>query len=314
MTFRSEGSMSELPAMSHLPIGSHRLPHDWCKPGSRSKPLHVDVTAVGAVWKCFRCPEAGSSSICRKCGLPISFKKLANGKWCPTNPDGSDHECQGQGASSDRGGKSPQPIRSAQVHDTLSQYGRDLWADCNPIAGIALDYLQARRCVIPPIDGDLRWHPKLKHPSGYEGAALVALCTDAISCEPRTLHRTWIRADGRKADVDPERLLLKDHRKKGAVIRLWPDECVTTGLGIAEGIETSLCAAHAFTPMWSCIDAGNMAAFPVLAGIEALTIFADHDRAGLDAADELERRWHHAEVTIVTPERPDTDFADEVSV
>ena len=30
-------------------------------------------------------------SNCYKCGSPITFKRLANGKWCPTNPDGSDH-------------------------------------------------------------------------------------------------------------------------------------------------------------------------------------------------------------------------------
>ena len=28
---------------------------------------------------------------CEKCGLPLGFKQLASGKWCPTNPDGSDH-------------------------------------------------------------------------------------------------------------------------------------------------------------------------------------------------------------------------------
>lgn len=30
-------------------------------------------------------------SECRKCGNPIAFKRLASGKLCPTNPDGSDH-------------------------------------------------------------------------------------------------------------------------------------------------------------------------------------------------------------------------------
>ncbi len=29
--------------------------------------------------------------ICSKCGHTISFKRLPNGKWCPTNADGSDH-------------------------------------------------------------------------------------------------------------------------------------------------------------------------------------------------------------------------------
>jgi uncharacterized protein YifE (UPF0438 family) len=28
---------------------------------------------------------------CAKCGLPLGFKRLKSGKWCPTNPDGSDH-------------------------------------------------------------------------------------------------------------------------------------------------------------------------------------------------------------------------------
>lgn len=28
---------------------------------------------------------------CRKCGLPLKFKKLRSGKWSPTNLDGSDH-------------------------------------------------------------------------------------------------------------------------------------------------------------------------------------------------------------------------------
>lgn len=30
-------------------------------------------------------------SVCKKCGLELGWKKLPNGKWCPTNPDGSDH-------------------------------------------------------------------------------------------------------------------------------------------------------------------------------------------------------------------------------
>jgi len=29
--------------------------------------------------------------LCNKCHLPIAFRQLPSGKWCPTNPDGSDH-------------------------------------------------------------------------------------------------------------------------------------------------------------------------------------------------------------------------------
>ena len=30
-------------------------------------------------------------SVCRKCGLPLAFKRNARGKLVPTNTDGSDH-------------------------------------------------------------------------------------------------------------------------------------------------------------------------------------------------------------------------------
>jgi hypothetical protein len=126
----------------------------------------------------------------------------------------------------------------------------------------------------------------------------VALVTCAENREPLTLHRTWIRPDGRKAEVDPPRLLLGHHRKQGGVIRLWPDEAVTTGLAVAEGIETALAVATVYRPVWSGIDAGNLAALPALAGIEELLIMADHDDAGLHAARECAARWHREGVRV----------------
>lgn len=207
-----------------------------------------------------------------------------------------------------------QASRSAPVrHETLSDYGRELWAACMPLAGEALAYLQARACVIPPADGDLRWHPALKHPpSGLLVPALVALVTDALTGAPLTLHRTWIQANGNKAELDPPRMSLGGCRKQGGVVRLWPDEAVTLGLGVAEGIETCLSLAHAFTPVWACLDAGNLGAFPVLAGIESLLIGADHDDAGKAAAGACGARWAAAgrEVAIVIPPRHKADIND----
>jgi hypothetical protein len=54
---------------------------------------------------------------------------------------------------------------------------------------VAADYLAARRCALPHPEGDLRWHPEVRHPSGHVGPALLALVTDAVTCEPLTLHR-----------------------------------------------------------------------------------------------------------------------------
>lgn len=210
----------------------------------------------------------------------------------------------------------PEPER--HQHQTLSPYGLRLWASSLPLAGtVGAQYLLARGCLLPPADGDLRFLPAHRHPLGdYTGPALLALVTDAETGEPISLHTTFICADGTKpANLPgPARLLLGGHRKAGGVIRLWPDEAVTTGLGVGEGIESCLSLAHALAPVWSAIDAGNLAALPVLGGIEALTVAQDNDPAGRRAAQALAGRYTAAGCTaaIVSAEHDGADLNDEL--
>lgn len=264
-----------------LELGNHRMPCPACARTERDKALGVTIEHSGrGVAHCFRCDFT---------------------------------ETWRDERASTQAGTYKAPAQSAPRHEVLSNYGRDLWSACRPLAGSALAYLESRGCIIPPRDGDLRWHPSLRHrPSGYEGPALVALLTDAVDRTPRTLHRTWVQANGRKADIEPARMLLGNHRKAGAVCRLWPDEAVTLGLGIAEGIETALSLAHGFTPVWAAIDAGNLAALPVLQGIESIMVAADHDPAGLKAARECAARWHAAgrQAHVVMPDSFGTDLND----
>ena len=207
----------------------------------------------------------------------------------------------------------PEPER--HQHEILSPYGLRLWALSQPPAGtVGADYLTARGCCIPPADGDLRFLPAHKHPLGeYTGPALVALVTDIETGEPISLHFTWICPDGSKANTPgPARMLLGGHRKAGGCIRLWPDEAVTHGLGVGEGIESCLSLAHAIAPVWCLIDAGNLAALPVLLGIEALTIAQDNDPAGRRAAQTVAKRWAAAgcTVAIVGAEHDGEDLND----
>ena len=193
-----------------------------------------------------------------------------------------------------------------------SDYAEKLWQSCYAISDTALQYLQARCCVIPPVDGDLRWHPNIKNGKcNWTGPALVARVTDAVTGEPMTLHRTWISTNGTNAPIEEPRLALKGHAKQGGVIRLWPG---TDILGITEGIETALSAAHSVTPVWALIDAQNLAAFPVIEGIKSLFIFADNDsrKTGQKAAAECANRWVLAQrgVKIWTPDTPGTDLND----
>jgi hypothetical protein len=287
--------------------GPRRQECPGCSRGPRDKTLGVTVDDRGAVAHCFRCEFTAAHNA--DGGLNLSALKRGpvvvgddHGKR-PTLADAGERMRNGRIL----------PRQPLSKHETLSDYGRQLWSACRPISGLARAYLEARACVIPPADGDLRWHPDLKHPPlGESGPALVALVTDAATREPLTLHRTWIRADGTKADFDPPRMLLGGHRKAGGVVRLWPDDAVTEGLGIAEGIETALSLAHAFQPVWALIDAGNLAAFAPLAGIESLLIAADHDDVGTRAADECGRRWQEdgREVGIVTPPTSKADLND----
>lgn len=166
-------------------------------------------------------------------------------------------------------------------------------------------YLRARGCAFPPIDGDLRFLPA----SDNHPPTLCARITDALTGKPTSLHFTALTADGAQRG---ERRLLGGHRKRGGLIRLWPAEAVNSGLAIAEGIESALAAAHAFKPVWAAIDAGNLATLPVLPGIEALTIIADHDDAGIRAAQQCAERWADSrrEVRIAKPRTKGADAAD----
>ena len=107
----------------------------------------------------------------------------------------------------------------------------------------------------------------------------------------------------------------------GCVVRLWPDEAVTTGLVLGEGIETTLAAAtcieHRGTrlaPAWAACSAGAMAKFPILPGVEALTLLVDNDEsgAGQRAAAECSSRWTSAgrDVFRLMPTITGQDFAD----
>ena len=264
-----------------LEPGEHRIMCHNCGRGPKDRTLGVTVDHDGAgVAHCFRCDYRESY-----------------------RPRGDEKR------------RTHQARHTAAVftlkRSTLSSGAASFGAQGRPLSEAEPGYLTARGCRIPPADGDLRYHPNLKHPSGYTGPALLALVTDAITREPLTMQEVWIQPTGKKANVDRPRMLLKGHRKAGGVVRLWPDEAVTTGLAIAEGIETALSLAHDYTPVWSCIDAGNLASFPVLPGIETLIIGADNDPAGLAAATACAERWAAAgvDVRIIAPEVGDWNDA-----
>lgn len=165
---------------------------------------------------------------------------------------------------------------------------RRVWRDTVPANGTPVEAYLASRGLALPATPVLRFHPECRR--GDEILpAMVALMSDPATGEACGVHRTFLRADGSgKADGQAKMML-----GNVGVIRLVPDDEVTLGLGLAEGIETALSVMQVFgwSPVWAATSAGAIKRFPVLAGIEYLTLFADADTAGQDAATEAAARW-----------------------
>jgi putative DNA primase/helicase len=151
--------------------------------------------------------------------------------------------------------------------------------------------------------------------------------TDPLNGEAINLLRTWLKPDGSgKAEhLEKPRLLLKGHPGDRGVVRLWPDDEVTLGLVVGEGIETCLAAARVgLTPVWATLTAGNLEKFPVLPGLAGLTVLVDHDkpnpktgkRRGIQAALELVSRYAEAgldperDIKAILPPTEGEDCAD----
>ena len=135
--------------------------------------------------------------------------------------------------------------------------------------------------------------------------AIIAILTDPITGE-RTggITRTFIHR-GRKVC----RAMSLGGVEQLGIIRLSPDDEVGAGLHISEGIETAMSGMSDprmnFCPMWAAGSTTQMAKFPVLNGIECLTILADNDEneASVNAASAPYWRWKDAgrEVRIRQP-------------
>jgi phage/plasmid primase-like uncharacterized protein len=182
-----------------------------------------------------------------------------------------------------------------------------LWAETEPLPGtIGADYYARRGLSADRLEHAVRFHPRSPF-GGERHSCVVALLRDVETDEPRGIHRTAITGDGRKID----RKMLG--RSGNGAVKLTPDADVTMGLGIAEGVETALSVVQSgWTPVWAALSAGSIKQFPVLPGIEHLTIWADHDEAGLNAARACAERWSTsgASATIRYPEATKADFND----
>lgn len=238
------------------------------------------------------------------------------------------------------GSHSPAPIRrpmpasattpeddaaEAERKARTKQRALAIWEESRTIiASPAAIYLEHARMIPMDVIEAVAGHALRFHPACPRGSdrlpAMIGLARDIRTGEPGGVHRTYLRPDGSgKADVDRQKMMLGD--VSDCAIMLTPFDDVTHGLHIGEGIESALSvAAMGFRPTWACMDAGHIARFPVLAGIEALRVFGDNDKpkhgkpigTGTAACQAVIARWQQAgcEVRADLPPGEGMDWSD----
>ncbi|MEP2531745.1 toprim domain-containing protein [Shimia sp.] len=181
------------------------------------------------------------------------------------------------------------------------------WNATVPLAGTLSDrYLHRTRGRDGTGVKDLRHHPKIYYSKTEFAPALVAAIRNITTGKITGVHRTFLTETGQKITRT-----VKGRQANGAIM-LDPMDSISTGLAICEGIEDGLAIQTIQRPVWCLINKGGIAKFPVLPGIEHVTIYADNDEAGRGAADECRLRWTSAGIDVTVRIANGGKDADEV--
>lgn len=193
---------------------------------------------------------------------------------------------------------------------------REVYLGSQPVrvGDLAHTYLASRGLDEVSYPAALRFHPSLRDGDGGVRPALLAMV--GVPGEPKfaTIHRTFLRQDGRaKAEMASPRKLMPGLCPDGACVIL-SDYSGSGPLGIAEGIETAMSAAVLFgLPVWSAISADMLAKWTPPEGCSEVVVFGDRDPgfAGQAAAYSLARRLaSRMTVSVRLPDRVGEDWAD----
>jgi hypothetical protein len=177
----------------------------------------------------------------------------------------------------------------------------------SPRGTLVETYLRSRALLLPLSLSSrvIRYHPKCPWRDDDSGqtifvpamvAAMRSIETDEISA----IQRTRLSRDAKKIS---RRML---GMASGAAVKLDANKSVADRLIIGEGVETAMTARQiGLRPTWALGSAGALQNFPVLDGIETLTILAENDAANKRAAEACAMRWYDAgrNVYFIRPTR-----------
>jgi hypothetical protein len=189
-----------------------------------------------------------------------------------------------------------------------SQRALGIWQSTRPAGGTLVETYLGFRGLRPPAPPTLRFHARLKHPSGGIWPAMVALVTRGEDDTPLAIHRTFLdRGGAGKAPIDPQKLMLGPCC--GGAVRLGAPGDV---LMVGEGIETCLAAMLATgNPAWAALSTSGLRALDLPGDVSEVIVLADGDDPGEAAARDCALRWKREgrRVRIARPPRG-KDFND----
>ena len=162
-----------------------------------------------------------------------------------------------------------------------------IWREAGPVDGTPVDDYLRNRGITIPTPPTIKHHPNLIYsPTGNHFHGMVA----AIQATDRrivAIHRTYLLADGRKAQIDRQRMMLGPCG--GNTVRL---AAAGPKLALSEGIENGLSFMEATgIPTWAALSAGNLSMVTIPDDVRELVIVADGEDAGREAANQTADRW-----------------------
>lgn len=183
---------------------------------------------------------------------------------------------------------------------------------CQPAAGTLVESYLRARAIPGAIPHSLFYHPSLLHaPSSTRWPAMVAAVMRWPGDVLVALHRTYLAHDGSgKAPVTPNKMMLGS--VAGGAVRF--GDALETII-VAEGIETALSLYHATgITTWAALSTSGIRGLilPPPATTPHIILAADHDTAGITAAQEAAEKWQRLGhlVKVAIPPAPGMDFND----
>jgi putative DNA primase/helicase len=199
---------------------------------------------------------------------------------------------------------SGEPAKAAT--QSLDNYKRAMaiWRDSrDPRGSLVEAYLRLRHLGLldKAANEAIRYHPDCPF-ERERFPAMVCLMRNIVTDEPQAIHRTALSLDGTAIKRNGKTFRMSLGPTSGGAIKLDLDADVTQGLCVGEGVETCLSGRQmGYRPVWA-VGLGGITKFPVLPGIDGLTIFGERDEKEQNekAIQKCAGRWLEARVETLT--------------